>query len=268
MSAVEWLSVDSFRIGTVTFSLSVRDRFKSSSDRFLIVKPRHMVERYEALARSLCPKRIVELGIYQGGSTAFLDLLTHPERLVAVDLRPNRAAALEDFIDENDLHGRVRTYYSFDQADDARLRKLVESEFAGEPIDLVIDDASHQLGPTRASFNVLFPRLRPGGVYVVEDWSALHHTDAALSVRAKTDQLVLAELEEHMRSGHSIDTPLSVLLFEMTLAAAYAPSVFAEIVIADGWAYVVRGPGALDHTVFDLSRVYSDFAGTLIARTS
>jgi predicted methyltransferase len=35
-------------------------------------------------------------------------------------------------------------------------------------LDLVVDDTSH-LGPTRASFNTLFPRLRPGGVYVIED---------------------------------------------------------------------------------------------------
>jgi hypothetical protein len=34
----------------------------------------------------------------------------------------------------------------------------------------VIDDASHIYEPTRASFETLFPYLRPGGLYIIEDW--------------------------------------------------------------------------------------------------
>ena len=35
----------------------------------------------------------------------------------------------------------------------------------------MLDDASHELDYTRASFNTLFPRLRSGGLYIIEDWS-------------------------------------------------------------------------------------------------
>lgn len=35
--------------------------------------------------------------------------------------------------------------------------------------DLVIDDASHQSGPTIDSFEVLWPFLNPGGAYIIED---------------------------------------------------------------------------------------------------
>jgi hypothetical protein len=62
-------------------------------------------------------------------------------------------------------------------------------------------------------------------------------------------------------------TPLSVLLFELTLASAYAPDVFAEIVITNGWAHVVRGDRDLDPRTFDVSRIYSDTARALIGRT-
>jgi hypothetical protein len=35
----------------------------------------------------------------------------------------------------------------------------------------VLDDASHQYEPTKASFETLFPLLRPGGLYIIKDWS-------------------------------------------------------------------------------------------------
>jgi hypothetical protein len=49
----------------------------------------------------------------------------------------------------------------------------VAHEFSA-PLDLVIDDASHIYGPTKASFQALFPLLRPGGLYLIEDWAWAH----------------------------------------------------------------------------------------------
>jgi hypothetical protein len=43
-------------------------------------------------------------------------------------------------------------------------------EFGQDPLDLVIDDASHLYGPSLATFETLFPALREGGLYVLEDW--------------------------------------------------------------------------------------------------
>lgn len=37
-------------------------------------------------------------------------------------------------------------------------------------IDLIVDDASHHGIATRNSFDLLWPMVRPGGFYVVEDW--------------------------------------------------------------------------------------------------
>ena len=47
--------------------------------------------------------------------------------------------------------------------------EIVTREF-DRAIDLVIDDASHVYEPTLASFETLFPHLRPGGLYIIEDW--------------------------------------------------------------------------------------------------
>ena len=54
------------------------------------------------------------------------------------------------------------------------LRQIILRELADE-LDLVVDDASHTYEETKASFEFLFPLLRPGGIYVIEDWSWAHH---------------------------------------------------------------------------------------------
>ena len=66
-----------------------------------------------------------------------------------------------------------RTHWRTDQRDRDKLEAIVAAEFDG-PLDLVLDDASHLFVPTRTSFELLFPRLAPGGLYVIEDWAWEH----------------------------------------------------------------------------------------------
>ena len=54
------------------------------------------------------------------------------------------------------------------------MREILDHEFVDESIDLVIDDASHLYVETKASFEELFPRLRPGGLFIIEDWASGH----------------------------------------------------------------------------------------------
>ena len=39
----------------------------------------------------------------------------------------------------------------------------------GQGFDIVLDDGGHELRMQQASFEALFPSMRPGGVYIVED---------------------------------------------------------------------------------------------------
>ncbi|MFI6930340.1 hypothetical protein [Streptomyces sp. NPDC050287] len=61
--------------------------------------------------------------------------------------------------------GRIRTFRG-SQADPGFLDSLLDR--TGPP-DIVIDDGSHRSADVIASFRHLFPRLRPGGLYLVED---------------------------------------------------------------------------------------------------
>ena len=76
----------------------------------------------------------------------------------------------------------------------------------GEPLDLVIDDASHLYGPTMASFEVLFPRLRPGGLYVIEDWfppTPMIDLFAQIGARPRSEEAVALEAS---LAGQLLDT--------------------------------------------------------------
>jgi hypothetical protein len=57
-----------------------------------------------------------------------------------------------------------------DQTDATKLHSIVREDLEGH-LDLVIDDASHLYAQTKRSFELLFPLLRTGGLYIIEDWS-------------------------------------------------------------------------------------------------
>lgn len=40
------------------------------------------------------------------------------------------------------------------------------------PFDIIIDDASHQAKETKNTFDNLYPFLKKGGFYIIEDWGA------------------------------------------------------------------------------------------------
>jgi hypothetical protein len=65
-----------------------------------------------------------------------------------------------------DSTDRITTHVG-DQEDRATLQKMVED--AGTDFDLIIDDGGGSMGRQQASLGFLFPYVRPGGYYVVED---------------------------------------------------------------------------------------------------
>jgi SAM-dependent methyltransferase len=140
----------------------------------LVRKRRELVEKYIALGAGRSGEAILELGICDGGSTALIAELFEPSRLIAVDLVTDRAPDLDAYIRRQRAGEIIRPYYGVDQADRPRLLEILRSELPDGHLDLVFDDASHFLAETRASFETLFPLLRPGGLYVIEDWRALH----------------------------------------------------------------------------------------------
>jgi len=150
-----------------------RSRRPSDSDAFTIVKNEPYFQIYQLLANEFSPRSILELGIFQGGSYVLLDKLFGPRRMSAVELSPQPVAPLMRYV--GNTPNRF-VHFSTSQCDREVLERIVRDELADE-LDLVVDDASHSYEQTKGSFEVLFPSLRPNGIYVIEDWSWAHHSD-------------------------------------------------------------------------------------------
>ena len=146
-------------------------------DHFDLYKSRPLLEQFATFMRRADLRQggnVVELGIWDGGSAALWFEVLQPDKLVAVDLSTRGDSDyFSQYRQSRGLDDRLRTYWGTDQGDRHRLRQIVSDEFDG-PLDIVIDDASHLYGPTKASFETLFPLLRRGGVYIIEDWQWEH----------------------------------------------------------------------------------------------
>jgi hypothetical protein len=226
-----WTSEDTFELGGVEFVCrALKGGFPSTPERMLLVKSRWQAEWYEQFLRQLQPRSVVEIGIFDGASLAMCAEIAQPDRLVGVDLKAEPSSALATYIEQRGLENRVRPYYGVDQTDGVRLNQIIDAELGNESVDLVVDDASHELDATRATFDILFPRVRPGGVYLLEDWP--------------THRLP------------QITRPLAPLVFALALAASESPDAITSVEINRNYVIVRRGEGALASGAFALASCY------------
>ena len=102
------------------------------------------------------PVRILEIGIDQGGSL-----------LMWADYFPKAQIFGIDIVDCSPMEtDRVRTFVA-DQSKREQLGAFL-AKYPG-PYDIVLDDGGHSMEQQQVSLGFLFPHVRPGGYYVVED---------------------------------------------------------------------------------------------------
>ena len=88
--AAEWVDDRTLVVDGVRFVCDPTHRFASEVDRFCLVKRPDLVQSYLDLLGADQPRRMVELGVFQGGSTALLALLFAPDALLASSARSAR----------------------------------------------------------------------------------------------------------------------------------------------------------------------------------
>jgi methyltransferase family protein len=100
---------------------------------------------------------LLEIGIYQGGSLQmWKHYLGGRATIWGVDIKPRCGRFAEEQI-------KIRIG---DQSD----RAFLESLAAEIPrIDVLIDDGGHTMRQQRTTFEVLFPKVAEGGIYICED---------------------------------------------------------------------------------------------------
>jgi predicted O-methyltransferase YrrM len=260
--ALTWTNDTRFVVDDVDFRCSFA---ASTEHEFCIRKPRRLIEATVDLVAEFPGARAVEFGIASGGSTALLALVARPRTLIAVELAAAPVEALRRLIERKGLVDVVRPHYGVDQGDQKRITEILDAELGGEPLDFVIDDASHQLDATRAAFEAVYPRVRPGGVYVIEDWNWQFRFRYALARGADgvaENRLEFDDADGGLRFGHYLRenlarTPLETLGIELVLTRASSGQVVDDVLFGENWIVVRRGPAALDAATFRLSECYS-----------
>lgn len=173
MSNMEHASTDAeaFEIDGIRFIKDIRagnERGKSAGNEFILVKTNAFLNFYRGLQRRH-PKNILEVGMFEGGSLVLFDKLFQPDRLMGLDLRREPIGPLEAYRRDRP---HIRTFYGLSQ-DDPTVGEILAEQFP-DGIDLIVDDASHLYEQSRKTFHLCFPHLKPGGLYVLEDWSWSH----------------------------------------------------------------------------------------------
>jgi cephalosporin hydroxylase len=238
---VDWKSDTSFVVDGLEFGGDLKSYTeRTSPDRVVILKDSRLLQQYLDF---LAPHRIdnlFELGIWQGGSPLFYGLATDAKRVVALDilnkdLAPDsldstqlmayRNPAIDEIISAHNLGEKVKLHFGTSQADPAAVKQILDSDFGGEQLDLVIDDASHYYDLSRKSFEIIFPRLREGGLYIIEDWQWAHMNDA------------------RYQSGEVFggQPALSNFIFELLIAYGSHPDLFWNIVVRDWFVALQKG---------------------------
>ncbi len=199
-----------------------------------------MIEAFIAAA----PERVenvVDLGIYKGGSLLFLQEVFHPRRVVGLDWNEAQFGPVEERIAQQGFSQSIHLYPG-DQGDHYALGEVMKWHFPEGQLDLVIDDCSHLYAPTKASLNFLLPRVRPLGLYVIEDWGWAHWPG-----------------EEWQGADAAYkDEPiaLSNLVMELVLTAASRSDVIEKLTITRDSIYITKGQVPTDPEGFDISTCY------------
>jgi len=110
---------------------------------------------------------LLELGVHTGESLKVWASYFPLGTIIGVDIGKNRA----------DFSGYPNIVFERgDQTDPERLKQICLAH-AADGLDIIVDDASHIGHNSAASYATLFPYLKPGGLYIVEDWGTGYFDD-------------------------------------------------------------------------------------------
>ena len=126
-------------------------------------KPAHYLPIYRRyLAEIAAPAPVIlEMGVHRGDSLEMLADYFPDALVVGVDAEaPERVFSTS----------RIKVYEGLQ--DDPALYARIAAENGISVFDLIIDDCAHIGSIAAASFQILFPKLKGGGLYIIEDWGA------------------------------------------------------------------------------------------------
>jgi len=103
------------------------------------------------------PIKFLEIGIYKGDSVKMWEAYLPNAELHFIDIT---GALIE--------YQSTRSYYHFLDQSDAKALELFGHRVGGN-YDVIIDDGGHTMTQQLTSFHWLFPLVKSGGLYIIED---------------------------------------------------------------------------------------------------
>jgi SAM-dependent methyltransferase len=117
--------------------------------------------------------KMLEIGVLNGGSLEMWRNYFPKAKIVGIDINPD--CRNHEQTDKN-IFVRIG-----DQSNEKFLQDLID-EF-GE-FDLILDDGSHHVDHVNRTFQYLYPKLKDGGIYFIEDTHAAYWSSHGGSINA------------------------------------------------------------------------------------
>ena len=230
MEKLSWHE-DRMLIGDVVFRLEQKKQTDwTIPGYFSLYKVKSLIDQYDRffeLNRAFQPKQILEIGMWDGGSLVLWSEVLRPNKIVGVDLKKRvDSDYFKQYVESRGLSNLIKTYWGIDQADQDILKNIISTEFSQQAIDLVIDDGSHLYAPTKASFELIFPKMRPGGYYIIEDWAWSNWPG--------------------LETVFPNQVPLNKFLYEILDAIGTSTKLISSVQVCQGFAAICRGDGQIE----------------------
>jgi predicted O-methyltransferase YrrM len=176
--------------------------------------------------------RVLEIGLYNGGSLRMWRDYLPNAVLHGIDIDA-RTLAYQDEVPNS----QVRLV---DQGDAGALEALI-AELGGN-YDFILDDGGHTMEQQIVSFEVLWPTIMPGGIYVIEDIATAYFADyGGGDLRAPDTSIDYAkDLVDAVNRDHALHPPGASERAVSPIALAKLRRDVASIHFHPGMALVVK----------------------------
>jgi cephalosporin hydroxylase len=135
------------------------------------IKALHYYQFYDELFAKLQdkPLNVVKVGVFEGGSILMFANYFPNAHILGIDSNEPPQRFYEEY-EAQGLQDRVQIRLG-SQGDTTFLKEAITSFFAGQELDIVIDDGSHFYDLSKITFDYIFyNHLKRGGYYIIEDW--------------------------------------------------------------------------------------------------
>ncbi len=219
---------ETVEIRNLIFSLgqSKPENWNMEDNHFVLWKNKKLLDEYKNFfsVTKKSSNGILELGMWDGGSTALWYELLMPKKIIGIDcLDKKDSDYFSKWKNERIQEDKsiIKTFWNTNQANVQQLQSILHNEFENDNIDIVFDDASHHYSSTIISFETIFSLLKPGAIYIIEDWAWYHWKNWVHLFPRGED--------------------ISKLIYQMIQCAGSDSDIISSVIVYPGFAVIERG---------------------------